>query len=223
MRYSRRTDTEDYDALQPMLVIAAAHRARILLAPQVRGPLQRMSSPSQPPAPPAPARPPSRRPLPGANPASARPRRPHRRIRASRLKAQVRTGCRVLEPHSVSLTRSGPEPPGYGRGMRTRRVRVALRWRGSRPRTDTSHCPISAHTPQRRIEYMRRRFPCLLIWPLSCGNLRFRAGWNSSRPSRLSSIPSAAELREVCYRVNGPVRLPEMTNGLQRAHDMTLR
>ena len=67
----------------------------------VRGPLQRTSSPSQPPAPPAPPRPPSRRPLPGADPAPARPRRPHQRIRASRLKAQVRTSGRVLEPHKV--------------------------------------------------------------------------------------------------------------------------
>ena len=39
----------------------------------VRGSLQRTSSPSQPPAPPAPARPPCRRPLPRADPASARP------------------------------------------------------------------------------------------------------------------------------------------------------
>ena len=40
--------------------------------------------PSQPPAPPAPARPSCRRPLPGADQTSARPRRPHQRIRASR-------------------------------------------------------------------------------------------------------------------------------------------
>ncbi len=52
-------------------------------------------------------------------------------------------------PCCVSRTRSGPEPPGYDRGTRTRRVRAALRWRGSRARTDTTHCPISAHPPQR--------------------------------------------------------------------------
>src|ERR1019366_1028313 len=46
----------------------------------------------------APPRPPSRRPLPGADPASARPWWPHQRIPASRLKAQVRTGGRVVEP-----------------------------------------------------------------------------------------------------------------------------
>ena len=62
---------------------------------------------------------------------------------------------------------------------------------------------------------MRRRFPCLLICLLSCENFRFRTGWNGSRPGRLSSIPSAAELREVCYRVKVPARLPEMTAGLQ--------
>jgi hypothetical protein len=44
---------------------------------------------------------------------------------------------------------SGPEPPGYDRGTRTRRVRVTLRWRGSRARTDTTHCPISRHQLQR--------------------------------------------------------------------------
>jgi len=40
----------------------------------------------------------------------------------------------------VSRTRSDPEPPGYDRGTRTRRMRVALRWRGSRPRRDTAVC-----------------------------------------------------------------------------------
>ena len=65
----------------------------------VRGPLQRTAPPSQPPAPPASARPPCRRPLPEADPAPARPRRPHQRVRASRIEAQVRTDGRVLEPH----------------------------------------------------------------------------------------------------------------------------
>ena len=69
----------------------------------VRGPLQRTATPSQPPAPPAPARPPSRRPLPGADQAPTRPRRPHQRIRAGRIEAQVRTGGRVLEPHRFQM------------------------------------------------------------------------------------------------------------------------
>jgi transposase InsO family protein len=43
---------------------------------RVRGPLQRTTAPSQPPAPPAPARPPRRRPLPAADQAPARARRP---------------------------------------------------------------------------------------------------------------------------------------------------
>ena len=47
----------------------------------------------------APARPPCRGPLPGTDPAPARPRRPHQRVRAGRIEAQVRTGGRVLEPH----------------------------------------------------------------------------------------------------------------------------
>jgi hypothetical protein len=42
-----------------------------------------------------------------------------------------------------------PEPPGHDRGTGTRRMRAALRWRGSGARTDTTHCPISAHPPQR--------------------------------------------------------------------------
>ena len=52
-------------------------------------------------------------------------------------------------PCCISRTRSGPEPPGYDRGTDTRGVRVALRWRGSRARTDTTHCPISRHQLQR--------------------------------------------------------------------------
>ena len=47
-----------------------------------------------------PPRPSCRRPLPGTDPASARPRRPHQRVRASRIEAQVKTGGRVLEPGS---------------------------------------------------------------------------------------------------------------------------
>ncbi len=70
----------------------------------VRGLLQRAPPSSQPPAPPTPARPPSRRPLPGENQASACPRRPYQRIRASRLKEQVRLGGRILEPHRMSGT-----------------------------------------------------------------------------------------------------------------------
>ena len=50
--------------------------------------------------PPAPARSPCRGPVPEAHPASARPRRPHQRIRAGRIEAQARTGGRVLEPHT---------------------------------------------------------------------------------------------------------------------------
>ena len=53
-----------------------------------------------------------------------------------------------------------------------------------------------------------------LVWLLSCGNFRFRAGWNGSRPGCLSSFPSTEELCEVCYRVKAPARLLEMTNGL---------
>jgi putative transposase len=66
---------------------------------RVRGPRQRTATPPRPPAPPAPARPPRRRPLPAADQAPPGPGRPHQRIRAGRVKAQVKTSGRVLEPH----------------------------------------------------------------------------------------------------------------------------
>jgi putative transposase len=47
------------------------------------------------------ARPPRRRPLPAADQAPARPRWPHQRIRAGRLKAQLKTGGTVLEPRTI--------------------------------------------------------------------------------------------------------------------------
>ena len=43
-----------------------------------------------------------RRPLPGADQASAPPRRPPQRIRAGCVEAQVNTSSRVLEPHRVA-------------------------------------------------------------------------------------------------------------------------
>ena len=55
---------------------------------------------------PAPARSPGRGPFQGADQAPARPWRPDQRIRASRIKGQVRSIGRVLEPH-----RRQPAPP----------------------------------------------------------------------------------------------------------------
>ena len=52
----------------------------------VRDPLQRAAPPPQPPASPAPARSPGRGPFPEADQAPDRSRRPHQRIRASRVK-----------------------------------------------------------------------------------------------------------------------------------------
>src|ERR1035437_4033301 len=54
-----------------------------------------------------PARPPRRRPLPEADQAPARPRRPHQRIRASRIDAQVKTGGTVLAPHTAASGQAG--------------------------------------------------------------------------------------------------------------------
>jgi len=70
----------------------------------IRGPLQRTTAASQPPASPTPARLPSRRPLPRADQAQARPRRPHQRIRANRIKAQIKSSGRILEPHRLPAT-----------------------------------------------------------------------------------------------------------------------
>jgi hypothetical protein len=70
----------------------------------VRSPLQRKTAASQPPASPTPARLPSRRPLPRADQVQARPRRPHQRIRASRIKAQIKSSGRILEPHRGAPT-----------------------------------------------------------------------------------------------------------------------
>jgi hypothetical protein len=39
-------------------------------------------------------------------------------------------------------------------------------------------------------------------------------GWNGSQPGHFSSIPSVAELREVCYQVKAAARLPEMISEL---------
>ncbi|MGO9296406.1 MAG: integrase core domain-containing protein [Streptosporangiaceae bacterium] len=84
-----------------MLIFGERHLRTILA--QYEGHYNGAAPSSRPPAPPAPARSPSRGPLPGADQAPARPRRPHQRVRASRIEAQVRTGGRVLEPRTAGL------------------------------------------------------------------------------------------------------------------------
>jgi putative transposase len=66
---------------------------------RVPSPPQRTATPPQPPAPPTRPDHPRRRPHPGADQAPRSPRRPHQRIRTSRVDAQVKTRGRVLEPH----------------------------------------------------------------------------------------------------------------------------
>ena len=68
---------------------------------RIPGALQRTTPSSQPPAAPATARPLRRRPLPEADQTPTRPGRPHQRIRAGSVEAQVKTGGRVLEPHRL--------------------------------------------------------------------------------------------------------------------------
>ena len=49
-----------------------------------------------------------RRPLPGADQAPTRPRRPYQRIRAGRIEATVKTGGRVLDPTGRYFSGRGP-------------------------------------------------------------------------------------------------------------------
>jgi putative transposase len=113
-----------------MLIFGQRHLRTILA--QYEAHYKRTSSPSQPPAPPAPARPPSRRPLPGANPASARPWWPYQRIRASRLK--VRSGL-VAEFWNSFCAAARPR--------RSRRGDYAAAWRQLRQgRRDGGRCSV---------------------------------------------------------------------------------
>ena len=66
---------------------------------------------------PPPARPPSRRPLPAADQAPGYPRRPHPRIPARRVRAQLKAGSRVLEPHTVPLAELAVAERGDGAGQ----------------------------------------------------------------------------------------------------------
>jgi len=73
------------------------------LSPRRRTPLPGPQAPAPAPPRPAPAGPmhhAASRTVPTGPSASAHPRRPHQRIRASRVEAQVNTSSRVLEPHS---------------------------------------------------------------------------------------------------------------------------
>lgn len=105
---------------------------------------------------------------------------------------------------STSRRRSAgsPEPPGYDRGMRTRKLRVALRWRRPRPRTDTTHYPIWRYQLQRRSRPIGIEYPCPLRPPLSCGNSRSRAVRNDRtravllrRRTRADSVTSRGRSR----------------------------
>ena len=81
-----------------MLIFGERHLRSVLA--KYAMPLQRTTTPPQPPVAPAPARPSRRRSHPASDQATTRPRRPHQRIRTSRVDAQVKTRGRVLEPHT---------------------------------------------------------------------------------------------------------------------------
>ena len=95
--------------------------------------------------PPAPARPPGRRPLPAADQASARPRRPHQRIPASRVEAQVKTRGRVLEPHRVLR-------PGHRLGPGQRGQRLVPVPRRQQPRQVLPEPPPLRQTAEQVIK-----------------------------------------------------------------------
>jgi hypothetical protein len=65
---------------------------------------------------------PRRLPLPGANQAPARPRRPRQRIRARRIEAQASIGGRVLEPHTVVVSSAADTTSGIARPQRPHRA-----------------------------------------------------------------------------------------------------
>jgi putative transposase len=82
------------------------------------------------------ARPPRRRLRSGADQAPGRPRRPHQRIRASRVKDQIKARGRVLEPHRVQAT------------VRTT-IGVILSVRTVATTVDSGHCRWSADETRR--------------------------------------------------------------------------
>ena len=111
---------------------------------------------------------PRRRPLPEADQAPTRPRRPHQRIRAGRIEAEVRTGGRVPEPHRM-LGRAGREVgcrrrvrsyhgTGSGRTHARRPVRVdRRRFSPARPAGPAPVLGHGADRPEDRRGHRRHR------------------------------------------------------------------
>ena len=85
-----------------MLILGERHLRTILA--QYETHYNGRATPPQPPAPPTPARSSDRGPFQGANPAPGRPRRPHQRIRARRIRAQVRTVAEFWNPARQAAT-----------------------------------------------------------------------------------------------------------------------
>jgi putative transposase len=99
-----------------------------------------------------PPRPSHRRPHSAADQAPVRPRRPHQRIRASSVEAQVKTRDRVLEPHKLA----GLTGNVNGRGGRVAQLRVGQLIRSSgglpghgiiAPWLGHSHCGVCCRHP----------------------------------------------------------------------------
>ena len=129
---------------------------------------------------PSPARPPCRRPLPGTDQTPARPRRPHQRIRAGRIKAKVSTSGRVLEPHRVTATSMSP--------MRFTGIWRHPRSAGPRKRS-MRNMRNGARQPDRKVtaRHENRRTPARVgRGPLAC-----HAAWRSIH-ARIGPVPSSA-------------------------------
>jgi hypothetical protein len=105
---------------------------------------------SQPTAPPAQARPSPSGPLTGTDPAPAHPRRPHRRVRTSRIEDQFRTYGRILEPHR-SFMRAR-----HRRFRRHSHRRQALRRRLRRQRQVRCSLPVRIRLPSAGPTWSRR-------------------------------------------------------------------
>ncbi len=134
---------------------------------------------------------------------SARPWRPHQRIRASRVKGQVRSSGRVLKPHApqprllreavYGKTQAVHEPAGLNRTARLagrtvpRQVRVQ-----DRPKEEWTEIPVPALVDEETFERVQQRLE---------DNKRF-ASRNSKVPSLLQGMAACSSCGYGYYRTS---------------------
>ena len=161
-----------------MLIFGQRHLQLVLA--KYEGHYNGRRPPSQPPAPPASARLLSRRPLPGTDHASARPRRPHQRTRASRIKAEARTGGRVLEPRTCTdVCFPPPEPESRD----TSKTGVSVRILARQPAPLDSRPTTFLHGASSRWGYRSRN-----------------AATDGMRSTRARSVAARHRVRAACWR-----------------------